>query len=270
MNLRIQNKSLAALIALGATVCSANAATLITENFGGSGTGNLNGTTADTFASGITSAGGSSSWVANTTLKDNGTINTASVSNRVSAHLSLGSYINAAKGTAAGKFVLTATITTTTGNWLSVGFSQTGNIAGNFTNNSGYANILVRSGGDIDQYMGANTGGEVAGNDTIVGNTNRTVTITLDFTPAGGYNGTTNFGNAVYSVDGVGSYTTAPTVFTAANNPSMQFLTLGWGAATNPGPVTGSYAALSLTQIPEPSAAFLGSLGILGLLRRRR
>ncbi len=268
MKLKMKNHSLVALFTAGITITFSNAAVIITENFGGTGSGGLNGTAADTFSSGITTAGGSSAWVANATLLDNGTINTASVANRVSAHLNLGSYINDAKNTAAGKFVLTTTITTTTGNWLSLGFSETGNTGSNFSANNGYGNILVRATGDIDQYRGANTGSEVSANDTIIGNINQTVTITLDFTPGGGYNGTTNFGNVVFSVAGVGGYTTAPSVFTT--NAPIQFLTLGWGGLTNPGPVTGSYASLSLTQIPEPGVALIGSLGLLCLLRRGR
>ncbi|MES2981379.1 MAG: PEP-CTERM sorting domain-containing protein [Verrucomicrobiota bacterium] len=268
MKLKIKNHFLAALLTACFTAPFSHAAILVTETFGGTGSGGLNGTTADTFNAAITTAGGSSTWAADGSLLDNGTINTASVGNRVSAHLNLGTYINDAKNTAAGKFVLTTTITTTTGNWLSVGFAQTGNTGSNFSVNTGYGNILVRATGDIDQYRGANTGNEVTANDTIIGNTNQTVTITWDFTPGGGYNGTTNFGNVVFSVAGVGGYTTAPSVFTA--NAPIQFLTLGWGGLTNPGPVTGSYASLSLTQIPEPNVALLGGLGLLGLLRRRR
>jgi len=111
--------------------------------------------------------------------------------------------------------------------------------------------------GDIDQFAGANTSNEVSANNTNTGNTNMTVSVTLDLTPVGGYNGINNFGNVVFSVAGVNGYTTAPSVFGA--NAPIQFLTLGWGGLTNPGPVIGSYAALSLTQIVSGQRMGVGS-----------
>lgn len=42
------------------------ASTIVSESFGGLGTDPLNGTTADTFSSAITTAGGSSTWSATT------------------------------------------------------------------------------------------------------------------------------------------------------------------------------------------------------------
>jgi PEP-CTERM motif len=47
--------------------------------------------------------------------------------------------------------------------------------------------------------------------------------------------------------------------------------TLDYGAFTaSSGGTTPNFQALKLTSVPEPSSAFLASLGVLGLLRRRR
>ncbi len=46
-----------------AFAANSQAATIVTENFGGLSTAALNGTTADTFDAAITTAGGSSTWV---------------------------------------------------------------------------------------------------------------------------------------------------------------------------------------------------------------
>ena len=108
----------AAAASLFLATAPAHAAVIVAEDFGGSG-GALTGTTANTFASGITAAGGSSTWVADPGFLDDGSV---SVSRRA-AYLNLGSYINDAKGTANGKFDLTMTISETTGAWISLGFS---------------------------------------------------------------------------------------------------------------------------------------------------
>lgn len=272
MILKMRNQSLAALLAACATITSSHAATLVTENFGGLVGNDLNGTTADTFDPALITASGSATWLANTTLKADGSVNGTIAA--ASAYLDLGSYVNSAKNTATGKFTLTTTISTTAGNWLSLGFSGATNVNANWatTGNTlnGYGNILVRLSGDIDQFKGLNNSSELAVDNVIIGNVNQTVTVTLDFTPSGGYNGTNNFGNVVFSVSGAGGYTTAPSVFTA--DAPIRYIDFGWGGGNSASPalVTGSYAALSLSQIPELSAALLGGLGLLGLLRRRR
>ena len=71
------------------------------------------------------------------------------------AYLNLGTYINNAKGTAAGKFELAATLAPTTGSWVALGFfnSATPSTGTNFTGNGGMATILYRPTGEVDGFV---------------------------------------------------------------------------------------------------------------------
>jgi autotransporter-associated beta strand protein len=168
----------------------------------------LNGTGADTFASGITSAGGSATWVASDSFRENGAVNVAS---NTAAYLNLGSYINATKGTAAGKFKLVMTISETTGSWLSLGFAAENapNTAKNFTDvgtgtatTTGVGTIVYRrqagdsTSGEFDMWGGNLTANAVDGPEPNSGF--RRLTVELDLTPAGGYNGTSNHGTVTW------------------------------------------------------------------------
>jgi hypothetical protein len=53
--------------------------------------------------------------------------------------------------------------------------------------------------------------------------------------------------------------------FTYTTNP-----TINWVGFVAEGPAVGSVSAFQLTAVPEPTAALLGTLGMLALLRRRR
>jgi hypothetical protein len=253
---------LAAALLCATIPARANEIVIVSENFGGLQANNLNSTTSDTFAAGITSAGGSSTWLARgTDFRANGAVigSDSGTDRSGSAYLNLGSYINDAKGTASGKFVLSATVSTTAGGWLSLGFAaeNSPNTDRNFTNTSGgtgtttgIANMVVRLNGDIDQWAGPTNTNPVSADDTIIGTSNQTLTITLDFTPTGGYNGTDNFGTVIFNVAGAGSpYPTS--AFTFTSNPTIGSILLGWaGSGAN---ATGSYANLTLTQI-NPAA----------------
>jgi len=113
----------------------------------------------------------SSTWVAKKTdFRANGSVvGTGTATNRAgSAYLNLGTYINDAKNTANGKFVPTATISSVTGgNWLALGFATQNapNTLRDFTNaalgsgnTQGYANMIHRVDGDIDQFRGLGSG----------------------------------------------------------------------------------------------------------------
>jgi hypothetical protein len=262
-----------------ASASLASAATIVTENFGG-GTGNINGTTADTFDPAITSAGGSSTWVARTLdasnnpavfLAANGTVNLVSGANAASAYLGMGSYINAAKGTSSGLFTLSATInsTGTANTWVSLGFFQTPTVSSTFIT-TGLASIIQRNfdWGDagpaeqeLDMWGGLGSGtGSVDGPQLASGP--QLVTIVLDLTPTGGYNGTSNFGTVTW-YDGTASGTDLGS-YTYLVDRSFDAIGFSQGGTT------GSVDDLTFSQIPEPSAALLGGLGLLCLLRRRR
>jgi hypothetical protein len=243
---------LAVVMAVVLTAVSANAEVIVAENFGGNGSGGLAGTAADTFSSGITTAGGSATWAADSGFLDNGSVNV----NKKAAYLNLGSYINDTKGTANGLFELTLTISETTGSWISVGFGQEntpstdrdftgGTVVGpapTLTTN-GLGTIIYRAqtsspAGELDMFGGPSNQNVVDGPD---GNTgSRTLTVGLDLTPSGGYDGTTNFGTVTWSdsVLGVlGSYT-----YTAARNFGSILIT---GSATT----AGTISSLTLSQI---------------------
>jgi hypothetical protein len=205
---------LVAVMGVALAAVSVNAGVIVSENFGGDGSGELNGTAADTFLPAITAAGGSATWGAGTGILDNGVFNTI---DQRAAYLNMGSYINKAKGTAKGLFKLTMTISPTTVAWISLGFGVDNNpiTTGNFTyaGTNGLATIVYRAQtppatqGELDMWGGPSSGNAVDGPQPNTGN--RTVTVTLDLTPAN-YNGTTIFGKATWSdsVLGVlGSYT---------------------------------------------------------------
>jgi hypothetical protein len=235
---------------------------IVAEDFGGSG-GALTGTTANTFASGIATAGGSSTWVADPGFLDDGSVNVF----RGAAYLNLGSYINDAKGTADGKFDLTMTISETSGSWISLGFSTLNTPATTFDFTGaeviGLGTIIYRLTGELDMFIGVRTSGSTDGPD---GNTGpRTLTVSLDLTPAGGYDGVSNFGTVTWTDSDLGEINNLGTAFPLPNQPIGAILVT---AATG-GP-QGSVSALTLSQIPEPSALALLGLGGLALVFRRR
>jgi hypothetical protein len=111
------------------------------------------------------------------------------------------------------------TISETSGGWVSMGFA-TGNTPAtdqNFTIFNGVASVIYRgqqgqiapiANGEIDMFGGLNNTNGVDGPDLQTGF--RTLTVNLDFTPAGGYNGTSHFGTVSWSdsvLGTLGSYT---------------------------------------------------------------
>jgi uncharacterized protein (DUF1800 family) len=228
---------------------------IVAENFSDDTT-SLNGLVADTFSPDIVAAGGSNLWAANAQFRRNGAVNSGTA-NR-SASLDIGNYVNNAKGSAAGKFELTLTISEvsgTSGSWISLGFAaeETPATTAKFDNTdnlgtTGLGTIIYRAitdpltatSGELDMFGGPENTNAVDGPD---GNSGpRTLTVILDLTPAGGYNGLNHFGTVTWrdsqTPTALGSYTyTIPTSFGS-------LLISKSTAAT-----TGTISALTLTQL---------------------
>jgi autotransporter-associated beta strand protein len=222
--------------------------TIVAESFGGAGAA-LHGTSADTFASGITSAGGSSTWIAHTNFLNNGAVLTGTGDGRC-AGLNLGSYIDDAKNTFAGYFELTMTISPTVGpGWLSIGFAEenTINTNKNFTDTpagspteTGNATIIYRGNTsaapyEVDMYGGPKLSNSIDG-PTVSGG--QTLTVALDLTPAGGYNGVNKFGRVIWMTNGV-----AMGSFTYTSDRIWGSLLVSQGSGN-----TGTISALTLAQ----------------------
>ena len=259
---------------LAATLGSAplaSAAIIVSESFGGDGTNPLNSTKADFFSGAITTAGGSDTWVAASIFDDSGTVTVAATTQSPgSAYLSLGSYINDHKGASDGKFIAKATLDADgLTSWYGLSFfvNSTFSTADTFTS-QGSGTIIHRSeesGDVVDAFGGTNTDLGVDGGTTVY-TTGATLTIILDLTAAGGYNGTDNFGDIEFQVNG--STIGTKQEFTT----DRTFGSIGLTAIGGSQPVLNNAYATSfqLEQIPEPSAALLGGLGALLLLCRRR
>jgi hypothetical protein len=149
-------------------------------------------------------------------------------------------------------FKLTMTISPTTGTWISLGFAtnNTPNTLKDFTDSGsgtattvGMATILYRA---TNATPTANAlacfGGpkNALGFGNITGITgNRTVTVTLDFTPAA-YNGTNNFGKVTWSDSVLGALTNY--TYTSAQNFRSILISVSASSA-------GTISALTLTQV---------------------
>jgi hypothetical protein len=254
-----RSKFIVAAVTAG-LVFAANAGVIVSESFDGSGAA-LNGTSADIFNAGITAAGGSSTWVADSIFLDNGTFNGA----RKSANLNLGSYINDARGSDThGKFTLTATMAFPTGIQMAIGFStlNTPATSTDFTASSGLGTINYRGTtgspiGEMDMYAFQNT----LAQDGPDGNSgNRTVSITMDFTSAY-YDGATKFGRISWSDSVLG----ALGVNDLTVNRTVGAILLSCGNTTS-----SSFDNLTLSQIPEPTTISMLGFAALGMMFIRR
>ncbi|WFB37837.1 PEP-CTERM sorting domain-containing protein [Kiritimatiellota bacterium B12222] len=238
---------------------------LVSHDFSGLSSAELNGQTATVFNPGITAAGGSATWVASTDFKADGSV-TGTDSD--AARLFLGDYITDHLGTATGKFTLTATLNPASGgdatDFLSLGYF-TGAIAlsddfASDDQNYAVGTALTRRINDSsDFFVGRGADNSI---NAITGTGLRTFSIEFDFTPEGGYNGTTNFGTVTFDSDNlVGSLP-----FYSYNSAvDIQYIGI-----TRDDNVQGNFSALSLTQIPEPSSLLLIFIAGMGLFMVRR
>jgi hypothetical protein len=253
---------------------------IVSESF--TGTGVLHATAADSFSAAVAASGGSGVWAAGSAFSKDGTV--AAVDGNSSAYLNLGSYINDSKGTAQGWYRLSASISATTGAWISVGFSvqNTPSTERNFTNtpagtprSDGAATMIRRSvtanpANEVDAFRlnDAGTGQtQLDGPDGLLGT--RVLTIELDLTPAGGYNGVNNFGTARFH--DVGFNPTVPFLaYTYTSNVSFGAIFLSEADQATGPESGGTISALTLVQVPEPSGAALVAVALALMPRRRR
>ncbi len=248
---------------------ASHAVVLIQDDFTGLAANTLSGTSPGTYAAGLTAAGGSSTWSANTSFRANGAIVAAgSVDNGMdgAASLTLGTYITSARNTASGRFTMTATIAGPTGGnadnstWVSVGFFNNPiAVGGSFFAGTGQATSLTRRVDSSDYFAGPATNNSL---NVINGTGTRTFTTVLDLTPAGGYNGTNNYGTVTFFSDNGPAAGNSFTYTTQQN-----FTGIGFTFNNEPNSALSNF---TLEQVPEPSAAMLGALGVLSLLRRRK
>lgn len=231
---------LATAALVGFAAVSASAATIYSETF--SDTGALDGSTPDVTSGGAT-------WTASEWQENGSTATIAtndSNSNDDSAFLAF-------TPTAGKIYTLSATMTVPTGGgtggWVGLGFADTNTTTGSFWANDAAAWFLYRPDTNVDTFLGPGTNGS------------------LD---EGNHAGSADF-DIVLNTEGAswtaewfingGSVRTA----TFGTNPTINYV--GFGRENGN---TSAIDNFSLTAVPEPSAALLGGLGMLALLRRRR
>lgn len=83
-----------------------------------------------------------------------------------------------------------------------------------------------------------------------------------------GFNGITNGAKIEFFTDGISQGTNAYTLATNGGYITFRTTASNWGGGSSWG--LGHVDNLSVTLVPEPSAALLGGIGMLALLRRRR
>ena len=260
----------AASLLLFAASSANGAITLVSHDFGGLSSTDLSGQTADAFAAAITTAGGSSTWTGGDRFKADGSVADTGSGTRQSASLNLGSFINGQRGNSDAIFILSVTMAQPTGsNWISSGLStlntpSTGHDMTGSSNTGAVTTYLYRIGASaqLDMRDGLGTDGVIVGSNGVsTAGGVQTLTVTLDLR---NWNGTDNWGTVTYTATGF----TTPESYTsnlAATNSSFGAILL-----TTAPSAAGSISNVTLSQIPEPTTALLGGLGLLALLRRRR
>lgn len=260
-----------AILALAAPAANAAAIVLYSSSFTGSSGTNLNATAVTT--TGATAAQHtqygtsiSATWSAATNFKANGSFTDGATDSASRASATLGF-------TPQNGYVYNVTMTTNlvdniTSDPLHIlGFFMAPNYTGN-PNTTGAATVwaLTRVGfpGFVDQVAHYNLAGG-AGNfnstNTVEDTTApSTIRITLDT-----IGGTGNWAATYYVGDGAGGFNSIGSV---AGLGAVDIESVGIGVYNRD--QIANFQSFELSVIPEPSAALLGGLGFLALLRRRR
>lgn len=186
-----------AVAVLFTVTVSAERVVLVEHQFDGLSSVNLDGLPFDFVAPELSSAGGSSYWLAATNFKADGSVLAGGNSN---AQIRLGSLINDAKGTPNGRFELTATLARPTEHWMSVMFhgDAAPSTVTHHVHGAGSIGAL-----EYDTIGILNT--KVLANENQLGSVAtglsnaRTLTVALDYTPASGYDGVTHHGVITWS-----------------------------------------------------------------------
>lgn len=248
-------KQLIATAALaGLAAAPASAATIYSETFSApwegatnDGTDPLNGTTPD-----VTT--GTNTWTAATGFKENGSIAaTGTTKGDASAFLAF---------SPSSGFVYTLSVTATdptglnTTGWAGLGFTNDNDVSNDVgiheNTNAASPWMLYRQNGAVVTFDGPGATGATSTAEGAYSGT-QTLTIVLDTTAA---QWTAEWFIGATSLDTV-TYTTT--------DPSITHVGIGRGAGAGT-----TFSDFTLTAVPEPSAALVGGLGLLVLLRRRR
>jgi len=224
------------------------ASTLIAHNFGGLGSNPLNGATIDT----VNITGAASTWVSDGIIAANGQVTDGDNTDR-GAYIDLG---------ASFAFLSNTTYTLDLG-WTSL------------SNAIVFAGFMVGQPSVANQMQTQDTNFAIrarrinAGTDTLASWRRESSTIsavagTTVTTGTGSTSltlNTNNLNNALFTVDGVEQ--------SIDLTAGYRYLWIGYEDPTS-GTSNARFTSVNFTVIPEPSAALLGSLGLLVLLRRRR
>jgi len=238
----------ASIMALALAAVPANAATVLlySDDFSGSSANPLDGTTPDTTT-------GTNTWIAHENWKADGSIAATSSGQDHNAFLAF-------TPTSGFIYTLSATLpqpsgSSGSGRWAAIGFTNATLGATTASNafwdgaNAATAWMLYRDSNNIAAFAGPGTAG---GSGNIAYSGTRTMTVVLDTTAAQW--------KVEWFVDATSIHE-----WTYTTNPTISYV--GLGRANGVG---ADFSSFSLTAIPEPSAALLGGLGLLALLRRRR